>query len=182
MSMPISHMRNLLQLALPLLVLVTSTALALWQGYQPPALPLGSSLVLHQSLVRMPAEPAAVSRPLPQVGGKDPFWRTVEAPPYDLSTVVETANLEEIHLTTIAQGKQGRYCIVNGEIFNEKQQGKSFTIETISPDQVSFRTSRQSFVLFPGQRAAIQAGVLVPLEKVAINASGPLMDQENLYE
>lgn len=92
-------------------------------------------------------------------------------------------NLEEIHLTTIAQGKQGRYCIVNGEIFQEKQAGKSFIVEKIAPGQVDFQTSLESFFLLPGQKTAIQAGKRLPLEKVAVSAPLPLDEKQTaLYE
>ena len=182
MSMQINHMRSVLQLALPLLLLIGSSSLAIWQGCRITPLPVESQLVLHDSLTSMPPEVSAESRPVPKHVGKDPFFRIADGSDKELTAIVDVANLEEIHLTTIAQGKQGRYCIVNGEIFHERQQGKGFTVEKITQEQVDFQTSRQSFALLPGQRAAIQSGKLVPLEKVAINTSDPLMDQENLYE
>jgi len=180
--MPINHMRSMLQLALPLLLLVGSASLAIWQGCRITPLPAGSQLVLHQTLATMPPEISEVSQPLQKQARKDPFFRQSDNIHGELPTIAEVANLEEIHLTTIAQGKQGRYCIVNGEIFHENQQGKRFTVEKITQEQVDFQTSRQSFVLLPGQRAAIQSGKLVPLEKVAVNTSVPLMDHESLYE
>lgn len=182
MSMQINHMRSVLQLALPLLLLIGSAGLAVWQGCRVAPLPIDNQLVLHQSLTNIPPAMAAESRPLVKDVGKDPFFRTAQGPDAEGTPIVDMANLEEIHLTTIAQGKQGRYCIVNGEIFHEKQQGKSFTVTQIAQEQVDFQTSRQSFFLLPGQRAAIQAGKLVPLEKVAVNAADPLMDQTSLYE
>ena len=177
-------MRNWLQLILPLLLFIGSASLAVWQGYRIIPLPVGDQLVLHHSLTNMPPEIAisAERQSLPKQVDKDPFFRTADARHEELTAIADLTNLEEIHLTTIAQGKQGRYCIVNGEIFHEKQQGKSFTIEKIAQEQVDFQTSRQSFVLFPGQRAAIKSGTLVPLEKVAVNVSDPLTNQKNLYE
>lgn len=170
MSMQINHIRSMLQISLPLLLLVSLAGLATWKSLQPASLSVANPLALHQTLTSLPAEfpsvrPIAVKR-----SGNDPFFRSPQVADESGTTIAEPAYLQEINLTTIARGKHGRYCIINGEIFHEKQVGKSFIVEKITEDQVAFQTSLENFVLYPGQKTAIQSGRLVPLEKVPAGA------------
>lgn len=182
MSMQITHMRSLLQLSLPPLLLVCSISLAIWKGLQTTPLPAGSQLVLHQTLTNAPPKLPEIKQNSAKQSGSDPFFRDNKEVNAELKAISQMTNLEEIHLTTIAQGKQGRYCIINGEIFHEKQGGKGFIVDQIAGNKVDFQTSFESFILMPGQRAAIQSGKLVPLDKVASNSPVPLMEKQSLYE
>ncbi len=172
MSMQVNHIRHLLQAALPLLFLIGSVSLATWSGLQSTTFPTGTRLVLHHALTTMPPALSEMGQETNQTladhVGSDPFFRNLKKGTGETLNNQEIANLEEIHLSTIAQGKQGRYCIINGKIFHEGQEGKGFIVKEIAKGQVVFQTSLQNFPLIPGQKAAIQAGRLVPMEKEAI--------------
>ena len=174
MSMQVNHLRHLLQASLPLIFLVGSLSLATWSGLQATQLFTGSDLVLHQALTTMPQTLSAIGHKTGQTlaghSGSDPFFRNLKVVTREVLTSQEIANLEEIHLSTIAQGKQGRYCIVNGTVLHEGQVEKSFIVREIAKGQVVFQTSLEIFSLIPGQKAAIQAGRLVPIENEAVES------------
>lgn len=73
-------------------------------------------------------------------------------------TLDTTAELKEIQLTTIAQGKLGSYCLVNGNIYQEGVKGDGFTVELISPGEVVFSTPAQTFTLEPGGKVTLERG------------------------
>ena len=183
MSIQINHIRSVLLVSLPLLLLVVSVCFATWEGLQSTPFFSESRLMLHQALIKMPPEPSEISKTSPERSGSDPFFHNPAEVDGAVKGILEMTNLEEIHLTTIAQGKQGRYCIVNGEIFHEKQAGKSFIVDKIAQGQVDFQTNLESFFLLPGQKTAIQAGKRVSLEKVAVSTLPPLDENQTaLYE
>lgn len=168
MSMPVNNIRSLVLAGLPLILGTGAIALAVWTGLQTRPLPAGSGVTLHQALNNLPPELSAViseeNTPKKTQEGEDPFFRPQQKKP--TQRVEQSINLEEVHLTTIARGNNGRYCLINGRIFYEGEEGSGFTITHIAPDKVYFETTFETFSLVPGQKVALEAGMLVPMEKL----------------
>lgn len=168
MSMPVNHIRSLLLTVLPLLLGVIAVGIAVWLGVQTKPLSAGSGLTLHQALTNLPSQSVTddvgVQNQLEQFQGIDPFFR-LKKEIIPTKGVEQEVTLEELHLSSIAEGKGGRYCLLNNQIYHEGQTGKGFKITQISPNRVHFTTSVESFTLVPGQKAAIEGGKLVPFEK-----------------
>ncbi len=172
MSMPIKN-RNfstILFSGLPLILLLIAVTLAVWFIMQPKTLRTGDSLVVHQVVRDISGKssiPARLGRSFWEDGLilRDPFFRNKAATVKEQPQPIEIGGsgevlqeLVEITLTTIAQGAGGKYCLVNGKFFHEKEKGTGFTVEQIHPDQVIFSTARQNFVLKPGQKVTLDSG------------------------
>ncbi|MCP3890156.1 MAG: hypothetical protein GY702_14985 [Desulfobulbaceae bacterium] len=168
MSMPVTHIRGLLLAGLPLILFVCSIGLAIYGAMQNRPLSTGSGVILHQALSNIPSKNGEIDLDkfdlTTRYRGKDPFFRTEKESPSE--PVLSSVSLEELHLTTIARGKRGRYCTVNGQIFYEGQTGKGFSIKKIEQDRVLFVTTIESFNLVPGQKVALESGRLVPFELI----------------
>lgn len=181
MSKQLNQSHSLLLAALPLIILVCSTGLAGWQGVQSHPLVIGSYPRLHQSITNLPVDMNSKATEKQQAISRqnltDPFFRYRK--PMPEKNVVKVMNLEEIQLTTIAQGENGRYCIVNGKIFHENQSGKGFIVKKISREKVAFQTSLDNFSLLPGQKTAVQAGKQVPVKKMT-KTSQPALNEESV--
>lgn len=169
MSMPVNHVRSLLLAALPIILGICALALGAWLGLQSKQMPTGSSVMLHQALSNLPPGTGTSDDNLSASSapsfGKDPFFRPLpKLPPATTAEPSEPIALEELHLTTIAQGKVGKYCLISGRIYHEGQAGNGFLITEIAPGKVHFETTIASFTLVPGQKIALESGKPVPIE------------------
>lgn len=166
MPMPVNNIRPMLLSPLPLVVLVAGVCVVIWLLVQTKHLPTGRRLPVHQALQNIPEKD--IERHLSELittsmfSGKDPFFRSQTPQQLEPRTTAEaidtTADLREIHLTTIAHGKLGSYCLVNGNIYHEGRKGDGFMVELISPGEVVFSTPAQTFTLIPGKKVTLEGG------------------------
>ncbi|TKB08223.1 hypothetical protein [Desulforhopalus sp. IMCC35007] len=168
MSMPVNNIRASVLAGLPLLLLVVAVCVAVWFNSKSRPFSTGTRLHVHQALMNIPEEDttAQLKSFLPKVmsAGRDPFFRPATPQPLDPVETVDnpiTAILQDIHLTTIAQGKLGNYCLINGKIYHEGQQGEGFTVEKINEREVVFSTPIQTFHLAPGKKVTLESGKLI---------------------
>ena len=168
MSMPVNNIRASVLAGLPLLLLVVAVCIAVWLNTKSRPFSTGSRLHVHQALMNIPEEDttAQLKSFLPKVmsSGRDPFFRPATPQPLDPVKIDNnpiTAVLQEIHLTTIAQGKIGNYCLVNGKIYHEGQQGEGFTVEKINEREVVFSTPLEIFSIVPGKKVTLESGKLI---------------------
>lgn len=166
MPMSVNHTRSLFFAGLPLILGCCALGVAIWLGIQPQSLPTGSALMLHQALSNLPAE-SETSREnllasIKGFTGMDPFFRPPPKEPMVVAS--EPVALEELHLTTIAQGIDGKYCLISGRIYHEGQAGNGFLIKKIQPEKVYFETNLATFTLQPGQKVALESGKPIPIE------------------
>ena len=171
MSMPVNNIRASAIAGLPLLILAVAVSIAVWFNTSTKPFPTGSRLSIHQALMSIPEEDTAdqLKNLVPQAlfTGRDPFFRPPAAQPLEpvkADTIAGTAVLQEIHLTTIAQGNRGNYCLINGRIYNEGQQGEGFTVGEITDREVFFTTPVQTFSLIPGNKVTLESGKLLNRE------------------
>jgi hypothetical protein len=186
MSMPVNNIRASLIAGLPLLLLVVAVSVVIWLNTNSKPFPTGSRLRVHQALMNIPEEDTAkqLGKFLPNTifTGRDPFFRPPVPQPLDLEktgSTSETAVLQEIHLTTIAQGKIGSYCLVNGKIYQEGQQGEGFTVGEITEREVVFSTPAQTFSLAPGKKVTLESGKLLNREDKSTETGIKNQDAEN---
>lgn len=171
MSMQMNNPKGLILNALPMIVCVGAVAAAIWAGVQSTPRGNGPTLVLHPALTNTPPESTRRALDLVKIPAiaetADPFLRLPSLSEKEQVQVpAALMKITEIHLTTIAEGTNGRYCLVNGKIFSEGKAGEGFTIKEINKEKVVFRTGLEEFSLKPGQQAAVQGEHLVPLEIV----------------
>lgn len=166
MPMPVNNIRPMLLSPLPLVVLVVSVCVVIWLLTETTPLATGKRLSVHHALQNIPEKDIGkyLSELIPAstFTGKDPFFRSPTPQKLEPATSTEaidtTAELREIHLTTIARGKLGSYCLVNGNIYHEGRKGDGFTVELISPGEVIFSTPAQTFTLVPGKKVTLEGG------------------------
>ena len=171
--MPINNVKTMALTSLPLVLLIVLTGIIIWQLTQIVPLKTGRRLSVHNALQNIPTgdieKRLAELLPEDMFAGKDPFFRSSppKAPnPQQNKDVAVKTDLQEIHLTTIAQGKSGRYCLINGIIYNECQSGEGFTVQQIDPHHVVFATPVQTFTLEPGKKITLEKGrILVPVKE-----------------
>jgi hypothetical protein len=168
MSMPVNNIRATVLAGLPLILLVVAVCVVVWLNTKSTPFSTGTRLHVHQALMNIPEEDttAQLKKFLPQIisTGRDPFFRPATPQPLDpvkTDHTPITAILQEIHLTTIAQGKIGNYCLVNGKIYHEGQQGEGFTVGKINEREVVFSTPLQTFNLKPGKKVTLESGKLI---------------------
>lgn len=174
MSMPVNNMRPMLLSPLPLVILVISVSIVIWLLTQSKPLATGTRLSVHQALQNIPDKDINkyLSELIPAntFTGRDPFFRSPTPqkiePAVSTESIDAATELREIQLTTIAHGKLGSYCLVNGNIYHEGHTGDGFTVELISPDEVVFRTSVQTFSLEPGGKVTLEGGKIRLEEKL----------------
>lgn len=184
MSMPVNNIRPMLLTPLPLVILVACVCMAIWLIMQTNTLPTGRRLPVHQALQNIPEEGAGKnSSKLIETTiftGKDPFFRSPTPQQLEPATSTEainsTTDLREIQLSTIAHGKLGSYCLVNGNIYHEGRKGDGFTVELISPGEVVFSTPAQTFTLVPGEKVTLEGG---EIRTQATETSSMNIDQDN---
>ena len=168
MSMQINQLVSRAQIIFPIALLFVVTAAAIWQGIQTTPLSSGRVLMLHPALTTKPSEVTqkVVSGVAPPGSAEaaDPFFRVESKVVVEQELIAETEELREINLTTIAAGKKGRYCLVNGTIFWEGQSGDGFTVKAILASGVTFQVGNEEFALVPGQKAALKGGKLISIE------------------
>lgn len=173
MPMPVNNIRPMLLSPLPLVVLAVSVCVVIWLLTQTNPLATGKRLSVHQALQNIPEKDIGKHLleliPANTFRGKDPFFRSPAPQKLEPATSTETldtaAELREIQLTTIAQGKRGSYCLVNGNIYQEGVKGDGFTVELISPGEVVFSTPVQTFTLEPGEKVTLERGKIRTPEK-----------------
>lgn len=166
MPMPVNNMRPMLLNPLPLVVLAISVCVVIWLLTETTPLATGKRLSVHHALQNIPEKDIGKHLleliPTDRFTGKDPFFRSPTAQKLEPATTTETtdtnAELREIQLTTIAHGKLGSYCLVNGNIYQEGVKADGFTIELISPGEVVFSTPVQTFTLEPGEKVTLERG------------------------
>ena len=165
MSMPINNLKTMALTSLPLVLLIVLTGVIIWQLTQVLPFETGRRLSVHQALQNIPSgdieKRLAELLPKDMFAGKDPFFRSSPpktSNPKQSEDVATSTDLQEIHLTTIAQGKSGRYCLINGTIYNEGQSGEGFTVIQIDPQHVLFSTPAQTFTLQPGKKITLEKG------------------------
>lgn len=171
MSMPVNNIRSNVLAALPLVLLAVTAAIAIWLLAQGQPFATGKRLAVHQALQNIPAKDRTAHLPellSEMYTGRDPFFRSVVVQKQALQPIEgnrETvADLQEISLTTVAQGLQGRYCLINGNIYHEGLRGNGFTVEQIQPDRVTFSTPVQTFTLQPGKKVTLEGGRIIIAE------------------
>ena len=166
MSMPVNNIRPMLLSPLPLVILVASVCIVIWLITQTNPLPTGRRLPVHQALQNIPEED--IEKHLSKIIAttnltrNDPFFRSPTPQRLEPTTSTEAidavADFREIQLTTIAHGKLGSYCLVNGNIYHEGRNGDGFTVELISPGEVVFSTPAQTFTMVPGEKVTLEEG------------------------
>lgn len=170
MSMPVNNIQPKGLAALPLALLIMLSGAVIWQLTQTEPLAITRRLAVHHALQNIPE--AEIKERLKELmpehlfTGKDPFFRGPTPAPTSRATTGKevTANLQDIHLTTIAQGKSGRYCLINGNFYTEGSQGEGFKVDYIETDYVVFSTPFQTFQLSPGQKISLADGkILTPI-------------------
>lgn len=193
MSMPVNNMRTMFFSSLPLLLLIVLTSIVIWQLTKSTPFSTGRRLAVHQALQNLPSTDMdkRLAELLPQdmFAGRDPFFRNSAPQPATSSKVTgtdkaeATADLQEIHLSTIAQGTSGRYCLINGNIFNEGRRGNGFTVKAIEAGLVVFSTPVQTFSLQPGQKVTLEKGKILNREektkKAGINRETATSNSQN---
>ncbi|MFT5700356.1 MAG: hypothetical protein ACI8ZB_003230 [Desulforhopalus sp.] len=171
MPLPVNNIRSIVLALLPLVLLTMAVSVVIWAITQTQPLPTGHRLAMHQALQNIPenemADQLRELLPRTMFKGRDPFFRPPTAQPLNpdnTSNKTETAALQEIHLTTIASGKRGNYCLINGKIYHEGQKGLGFTVALINQNEVIFSTPVQNFTLSPGKKVTLEAGKLLNRE------------------
>lgn len=172
MSMPVNNIQPKVLAALPLVVLVVLSCAVIWQLTLTEPLSITRRLAVHQALQNIPTNEIekhlAELMPEQLFTGKDPFFRGQAPAPISLTTTTDqklATNLQDIHLTTIAWGKSGRYCLINGNFYTEGTQGDGFTVDYIEADHVIFSTPYQTFHLSPGQKVTLSEGKILNEER-----------------
>lgn len=159
--------------SLPLVLLTVLVSLVIWQLTESKPLPTGRRLTVHQALQNIPNsdidKQLAELLPEDMFTGRDPFFRSAapQPPTPNTTNTLETATgLQEVHLTTIAQGTSGRYCLINDSIYSQGSGGNGFIVQKIEPGYVVFSTSSQTFTLKPGQKITLENGkILSPIDE-----------------
>lgn len=172
MSMPVNTIRSNMFAALPLVLLALATSFAIWLSAQGKPVATRQRLAVHQALQNIPEKDGVIylaeNRPDEIYSGRDPFFRNpavqkqVPEPVTDNSE--RAPDLQEIKLTTVARGLQGKYCLINGDIYHEGRRGKGFTVERIQPDRVTLSTPVQTFTLQPGKKITLEGGRILTAE------------------
>jgi len=172
--MPVNNVKTLALTSLPLVLLTVLICIIIWQLTLAKPFSTGRRLSVHHALQNIPTDDDIKKRfaelfPDNMSSGKDPFFRSSQAQataarqPEGVQTGTD---FQEIHLTTIAQGNTGRYCLINGTIYNEGHSGDGFTVERIAPDHVLFSTPVQTVALQPGQKITLEKGrILTPVKE-----------------
>ena len=194
MSMPVNNIQSNVLAALPLVLLAVTAAIAIWLLTQGQPFATGQRLAVHQALHNIPAKDSATHlaelTPKDMYTGRDPFFRSPAVQKQALQPLEgnrETAaDLQEIFLTTVAEGLQGRYCLINGDIYHEGHIGNGFTVEQVQTDRVTFSTPVQTFTLQPGKKVTLEGGrILIADDKnekdaVAVKSNETTKDNEAL--
>lgn len=186
MSMPVNNIRAIVIAGLPLLLLAVAVSVVVWLNTKSKPFPTATRLGIHQALMNIPEEETAeqlrnyLTKSV--FSGKDPFFRPPTPEPLDpekISAPSRTSVLYEIHLTIIAQGSLGNYCLVNGKIYHEGQQGEGFRVKAIREGDVVFSTSAQTFSLRPGKKVTLESGKLLNREDKSAEAGINTPETEN---
>lgn len=145
--------------ALPLIVLAAAVGAAVYFAMQSPPLPPPRPIILHPAITRLPIGELKIrTENQKQLAGHDVFFRSkaILPPEADIPLINSPAHVAEVHLTSIAGGTAGKYCIVNSTFFLEGEKGDTFTVQNIAPDHVTFTAGETTFTLVPGEKYILE--------------------------
>ncbi len=153
--------RRLFPAALPLLVLAAAVGAAVWFGMESEKLPRPLSLHLHPALEMLPAEESEHPDDTAKAIARELFYRpaevTEEKTEEEPQQLDRHVRLTEVTLSSIAEGGNGTFCIVNGDFYLEGTGSDLFTVRRIDTDRVEFTSGETTFTLRPGEKYLVES-------------------------